>query len=141
MVSTQSTSKPMYTHWNLAVLYFIELSTPAYIAFDSADNVINGITNDVIGIKQWRDFPLNIAKPRDISSINQMPSILWHSLPFSLSCPHDRYHLWLLELSIQDIQWLYSNKHQLNLPKFERCFNLFFPFSFVISFFFIQSVI
>ena len=41
----------MYIHWNLAVLYIIELSTPAYIAFEGTDNVINDITNDVIGIK------------------------------------------------------------------------------------------
>ena len=45
----------------------MELSTPAYIAFGSTDNVINDITNDVIVIKQWRVFPLNIAKTRDIS--------------------------------------------------------------------------
>ena len=45
----------------------MELSTPAYIAFDNTDNVINDGTNDVIGIKQWRVFLLNIAKTRDIS--------------------------------------------------------------------------
>ena len=49
-INAQSTSKPMYTHWNLAVLYIIELSTPAYIAFESADDIINDITNDTIGI-------------------------------------------------------------------------------------------
>ena len=46
-ISTQSYSNLMYTHWNLAVLYIIELSTPAYIAFKSSDNIISGI----IGIK------------------------------------------------------------------------------------------
>ena len=45
----------------------MELSTPAYIAFESTDNVINDITNDVIGIEQWRVFPLKIAKTNDIS--------------------------------------------------------------------------
>ena len=41
----------MYTHWNLAVLYIIELNAPAYIAFESTDNIINDITNDIIMIE------------------------------------------------------------------------------------------
>ena len=41
----------MYTHWNLAVLCIIELSAPAYIAFESIDNIIYDVTKDIIGIE------------------------------------------------------------------------------------------
>ena len=41
----------MYTLWNLAMLYIIELNAPAYIAFGSTGNVINDVTNDIIGIE------------------------------------------------------------------------------------------
>ena len=69
-ISTQSTSKPMYTHWNLAVLCIIELSTPAFIAFES----INNVTNDIIRIKQWRVFPLNITKLEILNRSIKLPS-------------------------------------------------------------------
>ena len=32
-------------------MYITELSTSAYIAFEGTENVINDITNDIIGIK------------------------------------------------------------------------------------------
>ena len=41
----------MHNHYNLAVLYIIELSTPAYISLEGNDNIINDVTNDIIGIK------------------------------------------------------------------------------------------
>ena len=50
-ISATSTSKLMYTPWDLAMLYIIELNTPAYIAFGSPDNIIKDITNDIIEIE------------------------------------------------------------------------------------------
>ena len=41
----------MYTLWNLAVLYIKEPNTAAYITFGSSDDVIDDITDDVIGIE------------------------------------------------------------------------------------------
>ena len=41
----------MCTLWNLAVLYIIEPNAPAYIAFGSTGDVINDVTDDVIGIE------------------------------------------------------------------------------------------
>ena len=41
----------MYTHWNLAVLYIIELSTPTYVSFEGTDNIISDVINDIIVIK------------------------------------------------------------------------------------------
>ena len=41
----------MYTQWNLALLCIIELSTPADIAFESTDDIIYDVTNDIIGIE------------------------------------------------------------------------------------------
>ena len=40
----------MYT-WDLAMLYIIELHVPGYRAFGYTDNIINDITNDIIGIE------------------------------------------------------------------------------------------
>ena len=41
----------MYTLWNLAVFYITELNAIAYIALGSSGDVIDDITDDVIGIK------------------------------------------------------------------------------------------
>ena len=41
----------MYTHWNLAVLCIKELSTPTYIAFEEMYDVINDVTDDIMGIE------------------------------------------------------------------------------------------
>ena len=41
----------MYTLWNLAMLYIMEPNTLAYIAFGSSGDVIDDITDDIIGIK------------------------------------------------------------------------------------------
>ena len=60
----------MYTLWNLAVLYIIEPNALAYIAFERSGDVIVDVTDDIIGIEQWRVFPLNITKTQDNSWIN-----------------------------------------------------------------------
>ena len=59
-ISAQSTNKPMYTHWNQAVLCTKELSMPTYIAFEVKYDVIYDVTDDIMGIEQWRVFLLNI---------------------------------------------------------------------------------
>ena len=41
----------MYALGNIATLYIIELNTPAYIAFGSTGNIINDVTDNVIGIE------------------------------------------------------------------------------------------
>ena len=41
----------MYTLWNLAMLYIIEPNAPAYIVFERSGDVIDDITDDVLGIK------------------------------------------------------------------------------------------
>ena len=41
----------MDTLWNLAMLYIMEPNAPAYIALGSSGDVINDITDDVIGIE------------------------------------------------------------------------------------------
>ena len=59
-ISAQSTNKLMYTHWNQAVLCTKELSTPPYIAFEGTYDIICDVINDIMDIKQWKVFPLNI---------------------------------------------------------------------------------
>ena len=60
MLSAQSTNKLMYTHWNHTVLCTKELNTPPYIAFKGTYDVIYDIMGDIMEIKQWKVFPLNI---------------------------------------------------------------------------------
>ena len=59
-ISAQSTNKLMYTHWNQAVLCTKELSAPPYIAFKAMYDAIYDVINDIMEIKQWKVFPLNI---------------------------------------------------------------------------------
>ena len=50
----------MYTHWNQAVLYTKELSTPLYVALKGMYDIIYDIIDDIMEIKWWKVFPLNI---------------------------------------------------------------------------------
>ena len=51
MISAQSTSKLMYTLWNLAMLYIMEPDVPPLIGFGASHDVIDDITHDIIGIE------------------------------------------------------------------------------------------
>ena len=50
----------MYTHWNQAVLQTKELSGPLYIAFKGTYDIIYDVIDDLMEIKQWKVFLLNI---------------------------------------------------------------------------------
>ena len=41
----------MYTLWNLAALYIKEPNVPAYMAFEKNGDVIDDVTDDIIGIE------------------------------------------------------------------------------------------
>ena len=51
MISTQSTSKPMYTLWNLAMLYIMEQNALPYADLGASCYIIDDIMHDVIGIE------------------------------------------------------------------------------------------